>query len=142
MTDSTNGKPRLPVTQKMGPIRQNGYVVHDLDRAMHHWTTALGIGPFYYIETVDLDWFSHRGQPQSPHLSIALANSGPLQIELICQRDDTPRPQRRFSYFDSPAHRGTVLELSDMSGPKGEFFKHIRSTCANWDGKHPVRPVV
>ncbi len=186
MTDSTSTKPQRPLTHPMGPIRQNGYVVHDMERALHHWTTVLGVGPFYYIEKVDLDWFTHRGQSQNPHLSIALSNSGPLQIELICQRDDTPTTyieflaageeglqhvaywsedyqgdydalvaaeftigqegqiggaQGRFSYFDSCGHRGTVLELSDMSGPKGEFFDHIRTTCDNWDGKRPIRPV-
>jgi hypothetical protein len=157
-----------------------------MEAALQHWTAVLGVGPFYYVEKVDLDWFTHRSEAHQPNMSIALANSGPLQIELICQRDDTPSmyqeflasgdeglqhvaywsthyqtdydamtdagyqpvqegqiggPQGRFVYFDSAGHRGTVLELSDISGAKGKFFEHIRHAADGWDGSRPVRNV-
>jgi len=171
---------------ELGPIRQNGYVVNDMESALHHWTTVLGVGPFYLIESVSLDWFRFRGVSSTPELSIALANSGPLQIELICPRDDTETmyreflaeggeglqhvavwstnyqrdydrmmhngfvpgqegqiggPDGRFVYFDTDGHRGSVLELSDVSGAKGAFFEHIRSAAERWDGNRPVRTV-
>ena len=34
--------------------------------------------------------------------------------------------QGRFAYFDTQAHPGTVVEISDISGSKGSFFEHIR----------------
>jgi hypothetical protein len=43
----------------MGPVRQNGYVVKDIETSMQHWIDVLGIGPFYYLETVPVDWFRH-----------------------------------------------------------------------------------
>lgn len=168
-----------------GNVRQNGYVVRDIEAAMAHWTEVLGVGPFYYIEQVDVENFTYKGKPSDAKLSIALANSGDLQIELIQQRNDAPSmymdflnagneglqhmaywslnfqadydrllkdgytvgqsgeigENGRFVYFETESHPGTVIELSDISGPKGSFFKHIAETAANWDGSRPIRPV-
>ena len=97
-------------------------------------------------------------------MSVALANSGDLQIELIQQRNNAPSMYKefldsgreglqhmsywtrdyqglydralslgykvghegqiggekgRFAYFDTQAHPGTVVEISDISGSKG-----------------------
>src|SRR5262245_55969464 len=73
-----------------GSIRQNGYVVRDIEAALKHWTTVLGVGPFFYFERVQIDDFRYRGQPSNAEFSIALANSGALQIELIQQRNNAP----------------------------------------------------
>jgi catechol 2,3-dioxygenase-like lactoylglutathione lyase family enzyme len=80
-----------------GDIRQNGYVVRDIEAAMKHWTETLGVGPFFYIPELRVDSFFYRGEPSSPpRISIALANSGDLQIELIQQHDDAPSMYRDF----------------------------------------------
>jgi len=171
---------------RFGPIRQNGYVVRDVEAAMDHWMERLGVGPWFLIERVKLDWFRHRGADSSPALSIALANSGDLQIELIQQWDDSPSlyrefldagheglqhvafwtteyqslydamaeagytlghegqiggPQGRFAYYDSDAHPGTVVEISDVSGGKGRFFDHVRRAAAEWDGRKTIRRI-
>ncbi len=168
-----------------GPIRQNGYVVRDIGAAMKHWTEVLGVGPFYYIERVPVENFTYKGTPSDVELSIALGNTGDLQIELIQQLNDAPSMYRDFLdagheglqhiaywtetfdadvetalargftigqrgeigeqggfvYFVEEHHPGTVIELSDISGPKGGFFKHIREVAANWDGEGPIRNV-
>ena len=46
----------------------------------------------------------------------------------------------RFIYFDTEYHPGTVIELSEVAGPKGKLFKLIREASEGWDGKDPVRP--
>ena len=79
-----------------GPVRQNGYVVRDIQAAMRHWVEVLGVGPWYYIERVQTDWFRHRGADSAAEMSIALANSGDLQIELIQQRNDAPSLYKEF----------------------------------------------
>jgi len=79
-----------------GPIRQNGYVVRDVEDAIHHWTQLLGVGPFFYFESVPIQDFRYQGAPSPLAVSIALANSGPLQIELIQQRNDAPSSYRDF----------------------------------------------
>jgi hypothetical protein len=78
------------VSRIFGDIRQNGYVVRDIEAAMKHWTEVLGIGPFFYFENAPVQNFCYRGEPSALFASIALANSGPLQVELIQQRNDAP----------------------------------------------------
>lgn len=169
-----------------GPVRQNGYVVRDIEKALRHWTTVLGVGPFFYFERAPITEFSYRGVTSPLEVSIALGNSGDLQIELIQQRNDAPSMYRdflaagreglqhvaywtndfeadlarcldagfvvgqagvaggangRFVYFDTEAHPGTVVELSDSSGAKGAFFKHIADVAKTWDGSDPVRRI-
>ena len=46
----------------------------------------------------------------------------------------------RFVYFETRSHPGTVIELSEVAGPKGEMFRLIREAAARWDGRDPVRP--
>ena len=79
-----------------GDIRQNGYVVRDIETAMKHWTEVLGVGPFFYLENPPIGNFRYKGQPSDSKVSIALANSGDLQIELIQTRNDAPSMYRDF----------------------------------------------
>jgi hypothetical protein len=80
-----------------GGIRQNGYVVDDLDAAIRHWTTVVGVGPFYRLDHVPMDYFIYQGEPSAPDLNIALANSGDVQIELIQQLNNARSPWRNFA---------------------------------------------
>jgi hypothetical protein len=167
-----------------GEIRQTGYVVPDIEAAMDHWWRVLGVGPFFYHERVPIKNYHYRGERYEPYNSVALANSGALQIELIQCRNDVPSMYRdftsaghsglqhvaywteaydadlerllargfgpvmggevgergRFIYFDTHYHPGTVIELSEVTGPKGQMFRLIREAAESWDGKDPVRP--
>lgn len=78
-----------------GPIRQNGYVVHDVDAAIASWC-ALGVGPWYVLRELPQKRSRYRGELTEPALSIAFANSGPLQLELIQQHGDEPSMYREF----------------------------------------------
>jgi hypothetical protein len=71
-----------------GPIRQVGYVARDLDRAMADWL-ALGVGPWFVVREYTQQVI-YRGKASEVTISIALANSGDLQVELIQQHGDTP----------------------------------------------------
>lgn len=84
------------MSRLLGPVRQNGYVVHDIEKAMQYWSETMGVGPWYYIDKPPVEAFEYKGQPSQPDISIALANSGPLQIELIQQRNDAPSMYRDF----------------------------------------------
>lgn len=166
-----------------GGIRQLGYVVHDIEAAMHYWSRELGVGPWFYNPRVPIVNYRYRGQQYEPHNSVALANDGPLQVELIQTRNDVPSMYRdfaqagrtgaqhvaywtedfdadlarmqaqgfdavmsgevgergRFVYFDADANSGTVIELSEVAGPKGRMFTLIREASLEWDGRDPVR---
>ena len=84
------------MSQRFGEIRQMGYVVRDIEAALRHWIEVLGVGPWFYVERLPIEAFIYRGRSSDPHLSIALANSGRIQIELIQQRNDAPSMGRDF----------------------------------------------
>ncbi len=171
-----------------GEIRQVAYLVPDIEAAMDYWADVLGVGPWYYNPKVPIRNYMYRGERYEPHNSVALANAGGLQIELLQIRNDVPSMYRdflraghvgvqhvaywteqfdadlaraqargfevcmggevgsngRFVYFEAKpqhpgAHPGTVIELSEVAGPKGRLFKLIREAAAGWDGADPVR---
>lgn len=168
----------------LGPIRQLGFVVPDIEEAMQHWTTVMGVGPFYYNPRVPIEDYVYDGRRYEPHNSVALANAGYIQIELIQCRNDVPSMYKdfvdggnwglqhtaywtqqydadlarmeeqgfavkmsgkvgvdgRFAYFGKETHPGTVIELSEVKGPKGRMFDMIRVASEGWDGKDPIRP--
>jgi len=78
-----------------GSIRQIGYIVRDLDAAMQSWC-ELGVGPWFTMRNLEMKDCRYRGERSEPTISIALANSGPMQLELIQQHDDTPSIYREF----------------------------------------------
>ena len=78
------------MSRLFGNLRQVGIVVRDIEAAMTHWSTVCGVGPWFYTDKLAVDAFTYRGTRHDDiHVSIALANSGDLQLELIQQRCDT-----------------------------------------------------
>ena len=173
------------MSKLLGTVRQVGYVVKDIERAMHEWA-RLGVGPWFYKETVVSTEFRYYGRPSAlPALSIALVQSGDLQLELIQQRDESPTLYRdtlqrngecaqhiaywtwdrfdehcaqllergyveghagrmgaqrgRYAYFLHPALPSAMIELSELTGGKGDYFEEIRRASLGWDGSEPVR---
>ncbi|MAG34147.1 MAG: glyoxalase [Deltaproteobacteria bacterium] len=98
-----------------GQIRQNGYVVRDLEAAMRHWTEKLGVGPCFYLEPTVVDGFTFRGQPSPVEMSLAIVNSGTLQFELIQQHNDAPSMYRDFldAGHEGLHHLGVVTASMD-----------------------------
>jgi hypothetical protein len=84
------------MSRLFGAVTQNGYVVRDVRAAMDHWINVLGVGPWFYVDRVKTDYFRHRGVNSPLEMSVALANSGDLQIELIQQRNDAPSMYKEF----------------------------------------------
>jgi 4-hydroxyphenylpyruvate dioxygenase-like putative hemolysin len=82
---------------EFGPIRQLGYVVRDIERAMEHWVRHLRIGPWFHVEHFQFVSYRYRGVDYGGmDATVAMANSGDMQIELIQQRCDTPSLYRDF----------------------------------------------
>jgi hypothetical protein len=167
---------------KLGPVRQVGYVVKDIEEAMQEWLN-LGVGPWFLTGKVPVENFQYMGKPSDLDMSVALTHSGYVQVELIRQNNDASSlyrdflqtvgegiqhvshwvedfdekskmlldlgyiighsgnigPNGRFAYFVNEKLPGTILEVSEVSGFKGEIFKQIAGVCANWDGSDPIR---
>lgn len=79
-------------SQPLFTMQQVCYVVDDLDEALDFWTKELKVGPFFLFELLALDNQIYRGQPASEpaDVTIALGNSGAVQIELAFQHNDAP----------------------------------------------------
>jgi hypothetical protein len=84
------------MTALFGPVMQLGFVVPDLERAMRHWLDRVGIGPFLVLEHVKFAQVVHRGQPTDIDMSVALAQWGEVQVELIQQFNDAPSIYTEF----------------------------------------------
>jgi hypothetical protein len=95
------------MSELFGPIGQLGIVVRDMDAAMRYWTGSMGVGPFFVFNQVEVLEFRYRGVPVELNghgdARIALANSGPLQVELIEQRSAV---QTSYSDFLAAGHEG------------------------------------
>lgn len=172
---------------QFGTVRQVGYVVKDIRKAMSLWSGTLGVGPWFFKEKVGTTEFRYYGRPAErlPELSIALANSGDVQIELIQQNDDVPslyldslrkngeiaqhiaywtldrfdewcahlaakgyveghagrmgEGRGRFAYYLHPDLPSAMIELSESTGGKAEYFEKVRQASIGWDGADPIR---
>jgi catechol 2,3-dioxygenase-like lactoylglutathione lyase family enzyme len=71
-------------------IMQNAYVVNDVEEAAWRWVKTMGVGPFLINRHLQIGDPFHRGQPGGLDFSIAIAQAGPVQIELIQQHCDSP----------------------------------------------------
>lgn len=80
-----------------GPIVQNAYVVRDLEAAVAHWAGKVGVGPFFLMEHIRFGEVWFRGAPLTIDLSVAIAQWGEIQVELVHQHDDSPSIYREFA---------------------------------------------
>ncbi|PND56089.1 glyoxalase [Mycobacterium sp. ENV421] len=78
-----------------GVIRQIGYIVQDFDAALANWLD-LGVGPFYVLRGIEQTGI-YRGQECTVKLTLGLANSGDMQIEVIHQDNDAPSIYSEFT---------------------------------------------
>jgi hypothetical protein len=79
---------------KFGP-RDNGiiqiaYTVADIEQAMRHYSEILYIGPWFLIGPFVPPKGRYRGATTKMHVSLALAYTGQLMVELIQQHDEEP----------------------------------------------------
>lgn len=77
-------------------IFQNAWVVDDVEAACHRWVQELGFGPFFVSEYRGVfDEVTYHGEVADLEMIVALAQAGPVQIELIQPLTD------RCAYRDS-----------------------------------------
>ncbi len=169
--------------QPLGSIVQTAYVVDDLTISMNRWLQTGLTGPFFLLEHLELDQPTYRNQPTQLDMSIALAYSGGVCVELIQQHNNVPsvyneqptglgsthhhvammtenfdqQQQRyvelgheivfagavavggRFSYVDTHAALGCLVELIELTPVVAELFTAIEQSAVNWNGEDPIR---
>jgi hypothetical protein len=70
-------------------FNQIGYVVDDLDEALEYWVDVVGIAPFFVYRDFELAECFYEGEPITQVISVAFAQAGPVQVELIEQHGGT-----------------------------------------------------
>jgi hypothetical protein len=105
-----------------GPIVQNGFVVQDLEAAAKHWSERLGVGPFYVIEHVAFGPSYFRGAPLNLDMSVAVAQWGEIQIELIVQHDSSASIYTEFA----ARHREGLQHVGVLTDSVEEHLKRLR----------------
>jgi hypothetical protein len=65
-----------------GKLIEIAYVVEDLGSAIEHWTSDMGVGPFF-TGIYDIPDQIYRGEPVPTRMNIAFAMSNGVLLELI-----------------------------------------------------------
>lgn len=84
----------LNVGQPIGGIIQIAYTVADVEKAACSYAGELRIGPWFLRGPLQARKPIYRGIRQDLRLSIAIAYTGHMMIELIQQHDDQPSVYR------------------------------------------------
>ncbi len=98
-------------------IFQMSWVVRDLEEAAIRWNRSMGIGPFLVNRHISISDPVYRGNPEPVDFSTAIAQAGPIQIELVQQHDDQPS-----CYRDSVA-------------PGAEAMHHVATMAEDFDAE-------
>lgn len=91
----------LDFGQPEGGIIQMAYVVADIRAAMTNWTRDLRVGPWFLLDRFTGDDAVYRGGPSNAAVTIAMAFSGHMQIELL-----QPLDEHRSVYSETIEARG------------------------------------
>lgn len=94
-------------------IVQFSWVVCDLEEAARRWHGTMGIGPFIVSRHLSISDARYRGQLITTDFSTAIAQAGPVQIELVEQHDDTPSCYRDTVAVEEEAMHHVALVASD-----------------------------
>jgi hypothetical protein len=99
---------------------QLGFVVDDLLDAASRWAKVFGVGPFHVLPPME-PACTYRGTESAIALQIAVAQAGPVQIELIEQRCDRASVYRDlFAKGDSGFHQLCTVS-ADYEATKARY---------------------
>lgn len=112
------------------PIDQVGYVVEDMERALRHYGALFG--PFEVMRS-PLGGVEYRGRKIDCVLELAIAHSGPLEIELIqVLEGETPHTEHLREHGEGLHHvrfrvAGLEAKLAELgeAGFETIFYKRF-----------------
>lgn len=133
---------------------QLGHVVDDVLDAAAGWARVFGVGPFHVLPVVDQET-DYGGEIRTIRLQVAVAQAGPVQIELIQQHCQTPSIYSAWSRGGTSSFHQIATVTEDFDAKTAHFaslgypvaapsaflaqVRRISETCAGWDGSDPVR---
>lgn len=99
---------------------QLGFVVDDIPAHANRWATVFGVGPFYAMQRHTTKC-TYRGEESSLDMAVAIAQAGPVQIELIVQYDDRPSVFRDFYAQGSSGFHQVCTVTADYDGKVAHY---------------------
>jgi hypothetical protein len=99
---------------------QLGFVVDDVLAAAARWATVFGVGPFHVVPAFD-QHLMYRGEETTVRGQVAVAQAGPVQIELIQQLCDRPSIFRDWSHGGTSAFHQLATVTPDYDGKKAYY---------------------
>lgn len=99
---------------------QLGFVVDDLIATATNWLTAFGVGPFHVLPHLRTDC-TYRGEPSVLDFQVAVAQAGPVQIELLQQFDDRPSVLRDLVAQGEQGFHQICTVTPDYEGKKSHY---------------------
>lgn len=107
--------------QHLPEIMQFSYVVEDLGSAIQHWAEQLHVGPFFVSENISYNSCLYLGQPIDLDMSVAIAYSGTVQIELVRQHNDSPSIFKEFFDKRGEGLQHVAMISEDLSTDLADF---------------------
>jgi hypothetical protein len=99
---------------------QTGFVVDDVIAAATEWARVFRVGPFHVLPVFD-QHLIYRGEEATITCHVAVAQAGPVQIELIQQLCDRPSVFREWSRDGTCAFHQLATVTPDYDGKKAHF---------------------
>ena len=100
---------------------QLGHIVDDIVSAARRWSAAFRIGPFHVLPVVDQQLTHADGEIRTVRVQVAVAQAGPVQIELIQQHCNTPSLYRDWSNGGTSAFHQVATVTRDYAGKRARF---------------------
>lgn len=128
---------------------QNAWVVDDLEAAAMKWVTELGVGPFFITQYTDqFSDVTYRGTPSELTMNVALAQAGPVQIELIQPTTSAPCAYRDSVPPGATGFHHMCVWTKDIQADTA-YFESLGYSCANmgnagsaWFAYYDTRPLL
>jgi hypothetical protein len=109
--------------QNVGQIVQTAYVVKDIKAAINWWIQDGKVGPWFLLDSFTGAEQRYRDEPTTADVSIAMAFTGHMMIELI-----QPRDKKRSVYKETIDQRGygfhhLGIAVSDVEAERAAYAK-------------------
>jgi hypothetical protein len=115
---------------------QLGFVVDDIVHTAADWARVFGVGPFHVLPPMEIAC-TYRGASTGVNVQVAVAQAGPVQIELIKQHCDRASVYRDLA-GDTGFHQLCTV-TSDYEGKKAYYEGlgyELVTEIVTGDGQH------
>jgi hypothetical protein len=99
---------------------QLGFIVDDVLATAATWARVFGVGPFHVLPPIE-QTCSYRGIESGFNVSVAVAQAGPVQIELIQQNCDRPSVYRELAMDGASGFHQLCTVTRDFDGAKEHY---------------------